>query len=121
MDAGSRIRQAFQGDPAELEKFLRTANLKAKIALAMMFQNPAVPSAQQAAEEAITLLLQEARGHAQDAGLNESQRAQWLMASELAVEDFRGALSAAVSTGIPVSDRAALAIRLAQLLELPME
>lgn len=120
MDAGTRIQRAFQGSPTEVSAFLRLVRLNATTTLAMLFQNPAVLDASQAAEESVELLLREAGGHCQDAGLNNQQREQFLNAHRQAAEDFRRALEDALEAGVPSDDRAALALRVAKYLRLPM-
>ncbi len=120
MDAGSRIKQAFQKPSHELSAFLHRTRLNAMTTLTMMFQNPAVPSAEEAAEESIKLLFEEMGGHCQDAALNESQCEQFLDVHRQAVTNFRQALDRALEGGVPANDRKALAIRIAQLLNLPI-
>jgi hypothetical protein len=119
MDAGKRIQHAFQSSSADLSAFLQRMRSNATTTLAMMFQNPAVPDARDAAEESIALLLQEAGGHCQDAGLSQSQRELFLNVHRQVVADFRQALSDALVSGVPADDRPALATQIAQSLRLP--
>jgi hypothetical protein len=104
-----------------LAEFLRLVRLNATTTLVMMFQNPAVPDAHEAAEESVQLLLQEAGGHCQDAGLNEDQRERFLEVHRQAVADFRHALDDASANGVPVDNHAALATHITRFLRLPTE
>lgn len=116
----AHIWQAFQGSQTEIVSWLQLITLNATTTLAIEFQNPLEPDPEAAAAHSAAAMLMNAAELAQAAHLNAQQTQQFIGAQQTAIDRFNQALTAAIAAGAPTNNRTALAVRVAQTLNLPV-